>query len=286
MQLLCKHIYAGHTGPVYVVLPKDDRHFFSAGSDGIIAQWEYERPEQATAIAMLNTPVYSLYYSPTNNKMWVGTSTGNIHLLDVSNKTELKQIALNANGIFRIEFILGKYWVLGGNGKLYVFDEDEKLIWELDLSESKLRSIVLFDGKLCIGDSGGQIFKINPLSFKVEDRFVAHNPSVYDLLVMEGYLYTCGRDGHIRKWNNENMLIWEIAAHNYAIYTLQEMEGKIVSSSRDRKIKIWDIDGGFIGKTYPEFGVRGSINSSKVWNGGVLAASDDKMLRFFHQKRV
>ena len=286
MQLLCKHIYAGHTGPVYVVLPKDDRNFFSAGSDGIIAQWDYEKPEQATAIALLNTPVYSMFYCANQDKMWVGTAAGNIHLLDVLNKAELKQNALNANGIFRIEYLVGNYWVLGGNGKLYVFDDEVRLVNELDLSESKLRSIVLFDGMLCVGDSGGQIFKINPFNYKVEGRFVAHNPSVYDMLVMGENLYTCGREGHVRKWDKQNVLIWEIAAHNYAIYTLQEMEGNIVSSSRDRKIKIWDCDGNFMGMTYPELGVRGSINSCKVWNGGVLAASDDKLLRFFHLKRV
>lgn len=286
MQLLCKHIYAGHTGPVYVVLPKDNTHFFSAGSDGIIAQWDYENPNQATAIALLNTPVYSLNFRSIQDQVWVGTAEGNIHILDVTKKLEIKQIALQAKGIFRIEYLLGKFWVLGGNGTLYVFDEGANLLHQKDLSESKLRSIVIFEGSICVGDSGGQIFKLNSDNLEIVDRFIAHNPSVYDMLVLHGFLYTCGRDGHIRKWDRENTLIWEIPAHNYAIYSLQELDGKLVSSSRDRKIKIWDLDGKFKGKTFPELGVKGSINSCKVWNNGVLAASDDKLLRFFHLKGV
>lgn len=284
MPLHCKTIFSGHSGPVYALALESDTHFFSAGSDGIIAHWNSQEPEHAVALAQLKEAVYALHFFREKNHLLVGTASGNIHVIDMESKKEIRHLLLELNGVFSIQVINDIIWVLGGNGTLFAFDVEWNTLAQLSISEFKLRSLVLHQNKMYVGDSAGQVFIINPQNFQIEKSFMAHQPSVYALISDGDFLYSSGRDGHIRKWDSNNALVWEIPAHNYAIYSLSFWGEKIVSSSRDRKVKMWTKEGAFIDKTKPELAFIGSINNSMILGNQIIACSDDKKIKIFELK--
>lgn len=286
MQLQCNKTFIGHSAAVYDLLPYNYTSFISAGSDGIIAKWDFNNSEKAMALAVLGQPIFCLCYVNAIEQLWVGSAAGNIHILDLEQSKEIRNIELLSSGIFKME-VIGEYiWVLSGNGHAFIFDFEANLVKDLDLSESKLRSILMWKDSILIGDSGGQIFELDKSTWELKSKFIAHNPSVYAMCSDADFLYTSGRDGHIRKWNLLKELVWEIPAHNYAIYSLCMWNGHLVSSSRDKKLKIWNDRGEFLGKTIPEIVSRGSVNKSIIWRDGILTASDDGKIRFFLEKEA
>lgn len=281
MQLQSKHIFSGHSGPVYALEIKDHTHFFSAGSDGIIAEWSRDNPSEAKALAMTNQPVFSLCYLRDRQVLLAGTLAGWVHSIDLNQAKEVRISDLQNKGVFKIHAFDNKIWVLGGNGKLGIYNEEMTALKEMDLSESKLRSILCMDSEIWIGDSAGQIFIVSYPDLALKHVFRAHSPSVYAMVQKGEFIYSSGRDGHIRKWNKKMEMLWQIPAHNYAIYSLFIWGDKLVSGSRDRKLKMWNTDGDFLGKTYPEKPFRGSVNHAILWQDTVLCASDDARIQLF-----
>lgn len=83
--------FSGHTGSIYALgLNIDQGIIFTGATDGKIISWRENEPNQGKLIAKLTEPIYSLFYDENSNYLWIGAASGNLHVIDLQNKTELK----------------------------------------------------------------------------------------------------------------------------------------------------------------------------------------------------
>jgi len=288
MPVRLKHTLQGHRGAVYSLARMPGTGLLSAGGDGIIALWDLQRGENKGALAMLPAAVFSLCLSENGQYLLAGTEKGGIHVLDLRLKQETHHLSYLENGVFQIDMLPGGkgYYALGGNGVLAFMNPGFSLGDRIKVSGAKLRTAAFYDSCLWVGDSAGFVTQLSADGHQVLNGWQAHRPSVYGLVFSGGYLYTSGRDGHIRKWDLQGRLQWEIAAHNYAVYRLLMLPGdRLVSASRDRKIKFWSAgDGSFIERIERAGGGhRASVNALLYLpeEKCLVSGSDDKEIKIW-----
>lgn len=288
MPLRLKHTLQGHRGAVYSLAYMPGAGILSAAGDGIVALWDIQSGENKGALAMLPAAVFSLCLSANGRYLLAGTEKGGIHVLDLEAKQEIRHLSYLEGGVFQIGILPDDtgYYALGGNGVLALINMDFSLRDRIQISGAKLRTAVLHNNHFWIGDSAGMLTQLDLADRRVLHSWQAHDPSVYGLVLSGGYLYTSGRDGHIRKWDPQGGLQWEIAAHNYAVYRLLMLPGeRLVSASRDRKIKFWSAaDGSFLGRIERAGGGhRASINTLIYIpeEKCLVSGSDDKEIKIW-----
>lgn len=289
MQPGLKHILQGHRGAVYALAYEPGTGLLSGAGDGIIALWDIHSGANRGALAMLPEAVFALCFSPCKRYLLAGTEKGHIHVLDLARKKEIHNLLpIAGKGIFSIGvFDDGTYYALGGDGNLVYISADFEQVYTVPVSGAKLRVAAPDKDMLWLGDSAGNISLYSLPEKRVLEVRRAHDPSVYGLLCTGIYLFSSGRDGHIRKWNRQGGLLWETAAHNYAVYRLLMLPGNILASaSRDHKIKFWSADtGSFIQRIdRAGGGHRASVNALLYIPGQkmLVSGSDDKEIKIWH----
>src|ERR1043165_3105351 len=113
----------GHTGSVYALV-RYNNSFFSAGSEGIIAQWTLQGDADANALARVNGQVFTLYHSVEDNRLLAGTMDGILYVIDIETRKETRAIQTETASIFDITFIPRKniYAVASKMGVLNFYD--------------------------------------------------------------------------------------------------------------------------------------------------------------------
>jgi len=247
---LCK--LEGHAGAIYALA--HGRHaelLFSGAADNMVAEWSIaEKAAQAFAIKMEAT-VYSLLHLPEKQLLIVGTSSGNIHIVDLAAKKELKNFAFHNQGIFRLTYTHQHHCFVAScaDGSISVWGLDDfALQYHLKLSQSKIRDAQFsFDESLlCIAAGDGFLYVVDCTNWQLTQSFQAHKMGANSLAFHPNgkVLISGGRDAHLNFWNIENDFapIRSIPAHNYAIYGIAfSPNGKwCATASRDKTVKIWD----------------------------------------------
>ncbi len=295
MTLTKIHQFTGHNGSVYALAQGTSPAMVLSGSaDHFIAQWNLATLQPDNFSARFPSTVYCVFPIYEMNILCVGTSTGSLHLIDLSKKEEVKILQYHTAGIFDMQ-VSFKHRLLisaGADGKLNVYKLDDfKHLHTFSISQLKLRNIALDEGKneLALCDGNGCLHILNLPDFSIQKTFKAHELSCNCVLYYPDgkYLLSGGRDAHLNIWDRENnfQLVQSIPAHNYAIYDIKYLDGKnmFATASRDKTIKLWNADDfSFILRINKET-YNGHINSvNKLhWNKEeqvLVSASDDRSL--------
>jgi WD40 repeat protein len=280
---------SGHSGAIYD-LEKRNNKVFSASADGYVVQWDLTTFEQDSFAVKCSTPPYSVVSD--NNHLWFGLSSGDLHIVDLSTKQEVKFYQQHRSPLFSLVEVPKTDFIVCGDadGNLSVWNSKSlELVLFLPLNCGKIRKInAKSDGKLIVVH--GQDEKIRIFETQHFNEIVTlpgHESgsccSVFSDLD-ENKLISGGKDGLLKIWDwQAEKLLESIPAHNFAIYDLLIIdEGKtIVSASRDKSIKIWD-DLTYTFKQKLENktgGHKHSVNSLCLVNENeFLSTSDDRRI--------
>jgi WD repeat-containing protein 61 len=246
-----KNAFTGHNGSVYTLDTGDEPHLiFSGSSDRMVTRWNLDTQLNENFAAQFPAIVYAICYVPEKKLLLVGTSAGNIHILDVVKMQEIKILKHHAGPVFSIRYSLetGCLYSTGGDGNFASCSlEQLSLIKLKKLCAEKVRSIdfnyITSEIAVASGDCQVRIFDLHTLQEK--NTIHAHGLSANTVRFSPDgkTLLTGGRDAHLNVWDTKGYTpIKSIPAHNYALYDIVfRPDGKLfATASRDSTIKIWD----------------------------------------------
>lgn len=284
----------GHQGSIYKLLTLPDGSLLSAGSEGIIAQWQPEQSDDAAVFAKTPAAVYAMSLLNGSSILAVGTGAGSIHFIDTTEKRELIILQLHKSQVFDLTISESLHigFSAGGDGQLAVFDTRSlNLIMIKQLYPGKIRKIKISNSGDRVAIAGGdETIRIFSLPEMEEITvFKAHQGSANALLWSpdDAYLWSGGRDAHIRIWDTKAYrTVQEIPAHNYAVYDFIQLPESdlIASASRDKTVKLWNPDGEFVLRLNAEQfnGHKNSVNSLCLLDQRHMAsAGDDRCIKLW-----
>ncbi len=244
--------FSGHSGSIYALgLNTKLGVIYTAASDGMVISWREAEPNQGKLIAKFSEPIYSLLYDETTNYLWIGTASGNLHIIDIQNKSELKLLTTHTKGVFDIKNWGDKVVVAGGDGCISLYNS-KSLIFErlITLSNKSIRCIAIHSGKglMALGSSDYHIYIFDEDLQLVQPKIAAHSNSVFSLAFdLNGdFLLSGGRDAMLNFWDVKNGFssVNSVAAHNLHVHSIafNPVYNLFLTSSMDKTIKIWDAE--------------------------------------------
>ena len=287
------HTLTGHNDCIYALAEGSDPRFFYTGAgDGMVVEWDLDRPKDGKLIAKLPNSVYALEVDRERNLLIIGHNFDGIHVIDLSENKELWSLQLTNQAIFDIK-VFGKEILVGtGDGILVVVDVEEKAVKKhVKLSSKSIRVLSIASGKkhLAVGLSDHTIKILNLANgFEPISNLNGHSNSVFALGYSpdENLLCSGGRDAHLKFWNSSNYTLDEnIVAHMFAInYLSFKEDGKFLATcSMDKSIKVWDVENRKLLKVIDKARNAGhgtSINKIlwSTYSGQVVSISDDRTI--------
>jgi len=239
-----------HSAAIYCVCAgRTDSTFFSAGGDRLVVEWNVKSKVQEPFAVRLEQPAYAVLFTPENNFLWIGSSTGHLHIIDVNERLEFKNFTTHQNGIFDLRYdpVNRVVYAAGGDGLLSVYSINGEWIRTIPVAPGKIRQLALHHSEkklaLACGDGTVRVFETNFLN-EIETLH-AHEESATAVCwhPTKEVLLTGGKDARLKAWHQQELML-DLSAHNYAIYsiapTLLNGQVLIATSSRDKTIKLWD----------------------------------------------
>ncbi len=277
-----------HLGAIYS-LAKDNRFIYSSSSDKFVTRWDPNSGEQDNFSIKCDSSIYKIHHSQNQHVLVIGTSAGDIHVVDTKLKEEVKFIRYHKVAIFDIQLdeIKNLMYVGDADGNLSVWDTISwKLLLNLPFDCGKIRSILILNdlNRVLIGSQDGKIRVIESDFFNLIHVFNSHKNGCFSLIHTElkkNVLFSSGKDGYIRAWDLKNFKqLIAIPAHNESIYKLKIYKNYLVSTSRDKTCKIWDIKTlDFVLKLDRKLGGHThSVNDILIIEPCIITASDDKRI--------
>ncbi|MBY5957027.1 hypothetical protein KUV50_02695 [Membranicola marinus] len=238
-------ILQGHEGAIYkLIFDEAHRKLYSVGGDGWLVEWDVDHSDDGVLLARVPDQVFAL--AVTADHFLMGSYQGNFYVLDRQNRSILHEERVHKKGVFSILATGAQFYTFGGDGRIVQWDAKTfEPMNSLTLAPKALRTHALNEtgDLLAVGSSDGSIYILSyPELFLQKQLVDAHDPTVFALLWMDGYLISGGRDALIKSWNVEKdyELDQTINAHWYAIYDLKSTDNYMVSSSRDKSIRWWN----------------------------------------------
>lgn len=284
---------AGHQDCVYTVESGPEPHlFFSAGGDGVVAQWDLNDLESGRMLAKLDSSVYALCYYAERNVLIIGQNFDGIHLIDLNERKQVGSINLGSSAIFDVKVLRDRIFVALANGEVHILDITTlKTIEVLSYSDKSARSISFstLNGHLAVGYSDNMIRVFNLKDFSLLHEVEAHKISVFTVRYTpdERYLISGSRDAHLKIWDvqQDYTLKESVVAHMYAINHLDfSADGKhFVTCSMDKSIKVWDAETFQLLKVIDKarHAGHGTSVNKLLWtnhNNLLVSASDDRSI--------
>ncbi len=244
--------FTGHKDCVYTLeRGPETGSFYSAGADGLVAEWNLSRPDEGKLLAQANTSVYALKFLEEENLLVVGQNFDGIRLINLKSRKEQGSLKLNQAAIFTIEAYNNKLYIGSGDGTLWVVSLNPlRIIHQEKISEKSIRAIRIFPEKaeFVAGLSDNTIKVIDLNNYTLKQVIEAHKNSVFTLTYSPGnqYLLSGSRDAHLNIWSNKEGGAYRkldgIVAHMYTINHIEySPEGRFFAScSMDKSIKLWD----------------------------------------------
>ena len=295
------HTLTGHNDCIYALTEGSDPRFFYTGAgDGMVVEWDLDKPKDGKLIAKLPHSVYALEVDRSRNILVIGHNFEGIHIIDLNENKELWSLKLTDQAIFDIKVYGNEIFVGTGDGVLVIVDIPSQSVKKhIKLSSKSIRVMAVASHKkqLALGLSDHSI-KILDLAnvFHPIANLTGHNNSVFALGYSpnEEWLVSGARDAQLKFWNTSNYSLSEnIVAHMYAInYLSYHEDGKyLVTCSMDKSIKIWDVEERKLLKVIDKARNAGhgtSVNKV-IWSsysGQVISVSDDRTISIWQIEAV
>jgi WD40 repeat protein len=241
----------GHQGGIYSLAAYHSKTFFAASSDMFVSQWSLDNFENTGFNIKVPSQAYSICILHRKEIMFIGTFKGDIHVIDIVTKRELKLLRNHNAAVLSIATNLDESYVMAASadGNISVIDTENFVTSKVvSLCAEKVRSIRPYQSQDFIVAAGdGKIRVIDGLSFEVKLAYAAHDLSANIAIYQANHaaIISGGRDAHLKKYelNNETLEL-DIPAHNYALYDILHLSslGLVVTASRDKTIKLWKAD--------------------------------------------
>lgn len=295
------HTLTGHNDCIYALTEGSDPRFFYTGAgDGMVVEWDLDKPKDGKLIAKLPHSVYALEVDRSRNILVIGHNFEGIHVIDLNENKELWNLKLTDQAIFDIKVYGNEIFVGTGDGVLVIVDIPSQSVKKhIKLSSKSIRVMAVASHKkqLALGLSDHTI-KILDLAnlFHPIANLTGHTNSVFALGYSpnEEWLVSGSRDAQLKFWNTTNYSLSEnIVAHMYAInYLSYHEDGKyLVTCSMDKSIKIWDIEERKLLKVIDKARNAGhgtSVNKViwSTYSGQVISVSDDRTISIWQVEAV
>lgn len=264
----------------------DERHFLSAGGDGMLVKWEINSPD-GTLISKIPEQLYCLAFNPNNKNCAVGTRSGSIYEFNIENLALQRQWIGHQGSVFDLLYQADDLLSCGEDGVLKRWKVNEtRPDRVLQLSEKSLRCLFIDEGILWAGGSEGKVWQLTGDTFQVLSAFQAGKNSVFSLLKRDDILFTAGRDAHLHAWK-EGTEQNDIAAHWYTIHALSASpDGNyLATGSMDKSIKVWNAQTLDLLKVIDRerYHAHSSSVNKIIWLNPTLfiSCSDDRMIYSF-----
>jgi len=246
--------FKGHVGNIYgLYCSPITQKVYTGATDGYVVEWDLQNPDEGRLLCKLNEPIYSIFLFEPKQQLWIGLASGNIHVVDLASKQEIKNLEIHKLGVFDLKFLNNSIYAAGGDGCISMIDANTfELLAIKKVSQKSVRCLSFHEnGQLmAAGTSDHSIVLLRNNLEIINTKITAHNNSVFSLsFTPDGqYLLSGGRDACINVWkvdllNFEVNLVQNIPAHNLHVHHISvQKEGQyFLSSSMDKSIKIWSL---------------------------------------------
>lgn len=284
--------FSGHKDAIFALgygLTQD--LFYSGGADGYIVEWDLINKGDGKLLVRVPNPVYTFCLHKEAQLLFCGTASGNLHVIDLKQRKEIRNIEAHTLGIFDIKIIGNLLITAGGDGKVKLWNLPLlSLVKELAFSEKSARVLAIHpEGtQMAAGYSDFHIRIFNTADFSSIQTIPAHHNSVFALSYSPDgdALLSGGRDVMLRNWdmNNNCALTQDIPAHNLHINAIAfNPSGELFATvSMDKTLKIWQAQTFELLKVADKIKSDGHLSSvNKVlWisNTQLLTCSDDRSI--------
>lgn len=293
MKLQLVKEFTGHSGAIYNACVLDG-FLYSASSDRYVVRWNLETGEQTSFVVQCTTAPYSVFAQ--SNHLWIGLSSGDLHIIQLDQKKEVKFLQQHKSGVFAIQAIPNSELVLtaDADGMIHVWREtDFQLLLSIPLSSGKIRRIIpTTDGKLLfVPTQEGKIHVLETTGFNEIAELKGHELGSISVHFEEKTqkIYSVGKDGQLKVWSWPDCTLEKsLPIHYETIYEIQGDENAIYTVSRDKTIKIWAKSDLSIQQKLQikEKGHTHSINGIIPCPEGFITYSDDKKLKRWGKEAI
>jgi WD40 repeat protein len=284
--------FSGHKGSIFSLCKGTEPHtFFSGADDGLVVQWNTQTKGDGKLLVQVYRPVYSMYLDAVQNQLLCGTASGNLHVIDLLQGKEIRNIEAHTLGIFDIQQSGDTIITAGGDGTICIWNSHTlALLHTIKASNKSARVIALHpNGKeFAVGFSDFHIRIYSTETFTQLYELKAHTNSVFALSYSPDgtHLYSGGRDVMLKSWDItndfENKL--DIAAHTLHINAIEFSPNATyyATVSMDKTLKIWNAQTDTLLKVIDKQRNDGHITSVNklLWlnNEELITCSDDKVV--------
>jgi WD40 repeat protein len=242
---------SGHSAAVYDI-SFDGELLYSCSADKFVTRWHPETGDQDGFAVKCTSAPYSLSVDSSTGLLWIGLSSGDLHIIDTKEKKEVKFFQQHKVAIFSIIHLSKKSFsiVSDADGNLSIWNKNLKLELLMPLDCGKIRHMSCDENQdlLFVHGQDGNIRIIETKGFNEISTIQAHiGGACCSVLISEndGRMVSGGKDALLKSWSwKEEKSLEVIPAHNFAIYDLVHLEKAniLVSASRDKSLKIWQAD--------------------------------------------
>lgn len=290
-----KNELVGHKAGIYAICPEVDGFIYSGGVDKHVIRWDINNFENSKILIKSTEAIYSLYYNNDRHLIFIGTSSGKIHIIDLIQKKEIKLLKSHTDKIFEFKLFNSSIISVSADGNLAFTDLNTlKTEYIFKISNEKIRSIDIKDNLAVIACGDSTIKAIDLNNKTILNSFIAHKKScnVVKFHPTENLILSGGWDANLKVWSTNYDLLKSIPAHNYAIYSIEFSPDKsmFATGSRDKSIKIWEASNIEFPKSITYENQKGhqfSVNRI-FWDqssGDLVSASDDKKIMIWEIRK-
>lgn len=240
-----------HSSGIYSLCLGAEGTFYSGSGDRFVVRWNAKTLEQTGFAVKLEEPVFAVYFCDSTNILYIGTSSGGIHLVDVLSKKEIKHFKIHSSSIYSFLHLESKNEMIAisGDGTISIWNTaSHALIRRIPISQEKIRSIAKSqdESTIALGDNDGLIHVLETDFFNELHTINGDETGVTSLTFHPNkpILLAGGKDAHLKTFliPNAYSVLTNFPAHKAAIYGIRfSPNGKFFTTvSRDKTFKLWN----------------------------------------------
>jgi WD repeat-containing protein 61 len=284
--------FSGHKGSIFSLCTGLEPHtFFSGADDGYVVEWNHLTKGDGKLLVQVNRPVYAIYLDQKQQQLLCGTASGNLHVIDLNQRKEVRNIEAHTLGLYDIKSTANNIITAGGDGRICIWSQHElTLVTSIQASAKSARVIAIHpNGKeFAVGFSDHfiRVYATDTNEKLYEQK--AHTNSVFALSYSPdgSLLYSGGRDVMLKSWDLHNVFEnnLNIPAHTLHINAIAfSPNGHLYATvSMDKTLKIWDTQTDTLLKVVDKQRTDGHVTSVNklLWlnDAELLTCSDDRVV--------